>query len=140
MMAGIGARNTKPEIRLRKALHHVGLRYRLHVAGLPGKPDLLLSSRRVAIFVHGCFWHRHTGCHWCTTPVNNAEFWAAKFAKNVERDRGAVDALAKLGWRTGVVWECALRDPYVRATIQALCDWIASDRSSFESAVVRPKE
>ncbi|WP_352937565.1 very short patch repair endonuclease [Mesorhizobium sp. M1136] len=139
MMAGIKAGNTKPEIRLRKALHSAGLRYRLHVAGLSGKPDIVLPSRRATIFVHGCFWHRHAGCHWCTTPADNAEFWANKFVRNIERDREVIEMLANSGWRTGIVWECGLRASYISATIEAVRDWIASDRSNFESGVVRPK-
>ncbi|AOO80312.1 very short patch repair endonuclease [Bosea vaviloviae] len=137
MMAGIRGKDTKPESLLRSSLHRAGFRYRLHVAGLPGRPDIVLVSRRVAIFVHGCFWHRHKGCHWCTTPASNVEFWQNKFARNVERDKEAMQALADLGWRTAIVWECALRKAYAVETVVEVDRWIRSDMPFFESALVR---
>lgn len=138
MMSGIRGVDTRPETFLRKALHRAGFRYRLHAATLPGRPDIVLPSRRVAIFVHGCFWHRHEGCHWCTVPASNIEFWRSKFERNVERDRRAIDALQGLGWRTGIVWECGLRKPYAEATTGLVEDWIRSLCPSFESELVRP--
>ncbi len=137
MMSGIRGTDTRPETFLRKALHRAGFRYRLHAAKLPGRPDIVLASRRAAIFVHGCFWHRHEGCHWCTTPASNVEFWRSKFERNVERDRQVVEALRALGWRTGIVWECGLRRPFAETTTESLKEWICSASHSFESELVR---
>lgn len=139
MMAGIRGADTKPELHLRRLLHAAGHRYRLHPVQLPGKPDLVLARRRVTIFVHGCFWHRHDGCHWCSVPASNTEFWNAKFARNVERDREQVAALEAMNWRVGVVWECALRGDGVRATVSALEEWFDSDASFFETSLVRAR-
>ena len=139
MMSGIRAKNTKPEIVLRRKLHRAGLRYRLHGTKLPGKPDLVLTSRRAVIFVHGCFWHRHNGCHWSNTPASNAEFWAAKFERNAERDAEVNAALRSEGWRVAVVWECGLRAPHVQATVSRLLAWLRSDSEFFESELVRTR-
>lgn len=140
MMAGIGGRNTKPEIMLRQRLHRAGLRFRLHAAGLPGKPDIVLPSRKIAIFVHGCFWHRHAGCHWCSTPVTRADFWKAKFEGNLIRDAKVQAALHDAGWRVGIVWECGLRPPFVNATVEHVLSWMRTQSGDFESALVRPRE
>lgn len=140
MMAGIQGRNTKPEMVLRKALHAKGFRYRLHVTGLKGRPDIVMAGRRVAIFVHGCFWHRHEGCHWCSRPTSNSLFWDAKFAGNIDRDVAARSDLCRRGWRVATIWECGLRAKYVAVTIQELVNWIEGQSSEHESAVVRPKE
>lgn len=107
-MSRIRGKDTKPEIALRKALHALGLRYRLHGAGLPGRPDLVLPRYKTVVFVHGCFWHRHAGCNIATTPKSNTEFWQEKFKKNVERDARVVAQLQMLGWRVFTVWECEL--------------------------------
>lgn len=139
MMSGIRGVNTRPETFLRKALHRTGFRYRLHASKLPGRPDIVLASRRAAIFVHGCFWHRHQGCHWCTTSASNVGFWTSKFEGNVERDRQAIDTLQALGWRTAVVWECGLRKPYAASTLDDLVAWLRSDEICFESALVRSR-
>lgn len=109
MMAGIRSKNTKPEMTVRRYLHARGFRYRLHARGLPGSPDLVLPRYRVAIFVHGCFWHRHTDCRYATTPGSNIEQWARKFTSNMERDARKLAALEDAGWRVIVVWECELR-------------------------------
>lgn len=140
MMAGIGGRNTKPEILLRQRLHVAGLRFRLHVAGLPGKPDIVLPSRKIALFVHGCFWHRHAGCHWCSTPATRPDFWSAKFEGNLARDRKVQSALHEAGWRIGVVWECGLRAPYADATFDEALAWIRGGSGDFESPLVRTRE
>ncbi|KZB73158.1 very short patch repair endonuclease [Thalassospira sp. MCCC 1A01148] len=108
MMSGIRSRNTKPEVLLRKALHAVGYRYRLNVRLLPGSPDIVLPKWRVVIFVHGCFWHRHPDCKKATTPATNTDFWNKKFEANTRRDKTAIEELHKLGWRTAIVWECAI--------------------------------
>ena len=109
MMAGIGPRHTKPERVVRHALTRAGFRYRLHRKDLPGAPDVVLPGRRLAIFVHGCFWHRHAGCRLAKLPSTNREFWATKLERNAERDRRAVEALLSNGWRVLTVWECATR-------------------------------
>lgn len=137
MMSGIRGKNTKPEIALRRLLHQSGLRYRLHSAHLPGRPDIVFPSRQIVIFVHGCFWHRHHGCYWCSTPSSNSEFWDAKFEGNVQRDRQAAEALRGAGWRVAVVWECGLRASSMDETVASLLAWIRSGTGDFESPLVR---
>lgn len=105
MMSGIRGKDTKPELLVRSHLHRKGLRYRLH-AKLPGKPDLVFPKHRTAVFVHGCFWHRHQDCKYATTPKSNAEFWQTKFVANVKRDALVQEQLTALGWRVLVVWGC----------------------------------
>ena len=125
MMSGIGGRNTKPELVVRKALFAAGFRFRLHRKDLPGRPDVVLPGRRVAVFVHGCFWHAHPACRYAKTPASRREFWETKLAANVERDRRAIDALLSAGWRVLVVWECATRSPETRAALpELLRSWI----------------
>lgn len=115
MMSGIQSKNTKPEMLVRQHLHAQGFRYRLHMRELPGSPDLVLPKYRVVIFVHGCFWHRHTGCRFATQPASNIERWKTKFQSNLERDAKNVAALQATGWRVLVVWECELkREPLDR--------------------------
>lgn len=108
MMAGIKGANTKPELLLRRALHAHGFRFRIHDKRLPGKPDIVLPKWRVAIQVHGCFWHRHEGCSKATTPGTNVAFWEEKFASNVARDKANAEVLLEKGWRVLIVWECAI--------------------------------
>ena len=110
MMKGIRSKDTQPEMIVRKYLHAHGFRYRLHARELPGSPDLVLPRYRVAILVHGCFWHRHRGCKYATTPTNNAEQWKRKFEANTERDARKEAALRAAGWRVIVIWECELRN------------------------------
>jgi DNA mismatch endonuclease, patch repair protein len=107
-MSRIRGRNTRPELVLRKLLHSAGFRYRLHDAGLPGQPDLVLRKYKAVIFVHGCFWHRHAGCRVANMPKSNVAFWTAKFERNVARDATVESALRADGWRVLVVWECSL--------------------------------
>jgi DNA mismatch endonuclease (patch repair protein) len=106
MMSSIKGRNTSPEMAVRKYLHAAGLRFRLHSDRLPGRPDIVLPSFKVAIFVHGCFWHRHEGCAFATTPASNSEFWQRKFDANVARDAKCIRLLGELGWTPLVFWEC----------------------------------
>jgi len=125
MMSGIGGKNTKPELLVRKALFAAGFRFRLHRKDLPGRPDVVLPSRRVVVFVHGCFWHAHQGCRYAKIPATRREFWEAKLAANVERDRRAREALLSAGWRVLVVWECATRSSGVRERLsELLTHWI----------------
>jgi DNA mismatch endonuclease (patch repair protein) len=125
MMSGIRARDTKPEVLVRKALFRAGFRFRLHRRDLPGSPDVVLPGRRVAVFVHGCFWHAHDGCRYAKTPATRREFWESKLAANVERDKRAREALLSAGWRVLVVWECATRSPAVREALpDLLARWI----------------
>lgn len=109
-MAAIRGQNTKPEVRVRSALHALGYRFRLHKKNLPGKPDIVLPKHRLAIFVHGCFWHTHD-CRWGTViPKTRPEFWAEKRAGTVQRDERKKQELEALGWRVVKVWECQTRD------------------------------
>lgn len=110
MMAKVRAANTRPERIVRSAAHRIGLRFRLHRRDLPGTPDLVLPKRKLVIFVHGCFWHRHEGCARSSLPATNVEFWIRKFQRNVERDRAAVAALEVAGWQVVVIWECQTKD------------------------------
>lgn len=107
MMSGIRGKDTKPELAVRSFLHRQGLRFRKH-AKLPGKPDLVFQKYKTVLFVHGCFWHRHEGCRYTTTPKNNADFWEEKFKSNVRRDEKSQRELKELGYRVLVVWECQL--------------------------------
>lgn len=135
-MSGIGGRNTKPEIVVRKALFAAGFRFRLHRKDLPGRPDVVLPGRRVAVFVHGCFWHAHPGCRYAKVPASRREFWEAKLAANVERDRRAIDALLSAGWRVLVVWECATRSADMRVALpELLRRWIVGSVLSGDISV-----
>lgn len=126
-MSGIRGRDTRPELVLRSALHARGLRFRLHVAELPGRPDIVLPRHRAVILVHGCYWHRHPGCRYATTPATRTEFWLSKFESNVTRDANNHAALRVSGWRVAVVWECALRSQtHVTTVSQRLADWLDS--------------
>lgn len=107
-MSRIRGSDTVPELALRKVLHRLGLRYRLNVADLAGKPDLVFPKYKTVVFVHGCFWHRHAGCTIATTPKSNRSFWIDKFAKNVARDARVTGKLQDDGWRVLVAWECEL--------------------------------
>jgi DNA mismatch endonuclease (patch repair protein) len=129
MMAGIQGKDTKPELELRRALHRLGLRYRLHVTGLPGRPDILLPRHHAAIQVHGCFWHRHEHCTFCTTPASNMRFWKLKFGETVKRDTRNLEALRKLGWKVAIVWECSVKDEGAEAIAQRIDTWLQSGRS-----------
>ena len=109
-MSRIKAKDTKPEIAVRSLLHRMGFRFRLHDKKLPGKPDIVLRKYKTVIFVHGCFWHRHTGCKDATMPKSNREFWRKKFEANVNRFETVSKQLRKLGWRVEVIWQCEVKD------------------------------
>ncbi|WP_371813401.1 very short patch repair endonuclease [Ruegeria sp. HKCCA4008] len=132
-MSGIKGKNTKPELVLRRALHARGFRYRLHSSKVYGRPDIVLPKYNSVIFVHGCFWHRHEGCRYATTPSTRVEFWQAKFNANLARDRTALSMLLKDGWRVATVWECALRrSDQVDLVAQKLAAWLTGDKQRLE--------
>jgi len=108
MMSGIRGKNTKPEMILRRGLHALGFRFRLHDKRLPGKPDLVFPKYRAVIFAHGCFWHGHD-CHLFKWPSSRPEFWLAKINRNREVDARSETLLAQEGWRECIVWECAMK-------------------------------
>ena len=108
-MSRIRSKDTAPELRLRSLLNKAGYRFRLHSRDLPGRPDIVLPGSKVAVFVHGCFWHRHQGCRYTTMPGSNLDFWSSKFSRTIERDAENLEALERLGWTVVVTWECQLR-------------------------------
>lgn len=109
-MRAVKRAHTKPEIIVRQALHALGLRFRLHRRDLPGSPDIVLPRLGTVVFVHGCFWHRHPGCRYATTPKSRQEYWLPKFEANVERDARKEAQLRELGWRVAVIWECETKN------------------------------
>ena len=109
-MSRIRGKDTTPELVVRSALHRMGFRFRLHKKDLPGRPDIVLSRYRTAVFVHGCFWHRHPGCTKAYTPKSRIRFWQSKFDQNVKRDAAVRDQLERLGWNVVVVWECEVSE------------------------------
>lgn len=109
IMKAVRQKHTAPEMRVRRTLHSLGYRFRVQRKDLPGTPDVVLPRHQVAIFVHGCFWHRHKDCPKATTPKTRVQFWTQKFRDNVDRDRRKVKALLEAGWRVLVVWECETR-------------------------------
>lgn len=120
-MARVRGKDTRPEIVVRRLLHRLGHRFRLHRKDLPGKPDIILPRYRLAIFIHGCFWHRHADCRRTTSPQTRAEFWQRKFEATIERDAKQVAALKADGWRVAVIWECEIRNPeQLRMRVDAL--------------------
>jgi DNA mismatch endonuclease (patch repair protein) len=106
IMSKVRSRNTSPELRVRKAAHALGLRFRLHRKDLPGKPDLVFPKLKTAVFVNGCFWHQHSGCRRAQTPKTRPEFWDNKFRNNITRDAQNTAALEQAGWKVVVIWEC----------------------------------
>lgn len=116
-MSRIRGKDTAPELYVRRVAHAQGLRFRLHREGLPGRPDLVFPGKGIALFIHGCFWHRHSGCPKASTPATNVAQWNVKFDKNVDRDRRVTAELEALGWRVVVIWECETKDPDVIAQI-----------------------
>ena len=136
MMAGIRGKNSQPELFVRRLLFASGYRFRLHRRDLPGTPDIVMPGRKVAIFVHGCFWPLHQGCRYAKMPATRPSFWKAKLEANVERDRRAVEKLQALGWRVLCVWECSTRDAEAAAGLQgAMNSWIESSERLGEIGV-----
>ncbi|HBH6950367.1 TPA: DNA mismatch endonuclease Vsr [Serratia marcescens] len=109
MMSGIKSKNTRPEMFVRRYLHERGFRFRVHVEELPGKPDIVLPKYKLCIFVHGCFWHRHDGCRYATTPSTRPEFWIKKITLNKQRDIRVKMQLLEIGWRVFEIWACGLK-------------------------------
>ena len=109
-MSAIKSKNTKPEIKVRKILHSMGYRFRLHSKDLPGSPDIVLPKYKTVIFVHGCFWHRHENCKYASTPKTRKEFWNKKFKENIKRDLEIQDKIKNLDWRSVVIWECETKN------------------------------
>ena len=136
-MSAIRSTNTKPELFLRKLLFSQGYRYRLYSKKLPGKPDLWLRKYNTAIFVHGCYWHRHQGCRLATTPSSNTEFWNTKFEKNTARDEKVYQLLKDNGIRVLIVWECTLKrmksdKEYCQSVLKQIKDFLHSDKEKEE--------
>lgn len=121
MMARIKGKSTRPELVVRRTAHGLGYRFRLHCKDLPGSPDLVFPRFKLAIFVNGCFWHRHRGCKHAYEPKTNVEFWSRKFKNNVLRDKKVKRGLEEMGWRVAVIWECKTTNPVsLRRTLSAI--------------------
>lgn len=139
MMQGIRGKNTRPELEVRRRLHASGIRYRLHDASLPGRPDIVIRKLRVAVFVHGCFWHGHTGCPNFKLPSTNPGFWRQKIEGNRTRDARQIAALLEAGWRVVKVWECGVRADPERA-VELLLSYFQRDEHLLEIASSRPPQ
>ena len=111
-MSRIRSTNTSIEVKVRKYLFRSGFRYRKNVNALPGKPDIVLPKYKTVIFVHGCFWHRHEGCRYATTPSTNSEYWQQKFHRNIENDIRHSKELSEMGWNVITIWECELKKTF----------------------------
>ena len=137
LMAGIPGRDTAPEIAVRRIAHRMGLRFRVHRKDLPGRPDLVFPKHRLAVFVHGCFWHRHKGCRFASNPKSRIAFWKEKFVANVDRDARQQAALKELGWNVLVIWECETKnEPAVerRLADSTKPGWIANQHYSTDGS------
>lgn len=134
VMRRVKGRDTAPEMRVRRLFRSAGVGYRLGGCGLPGRPDLVMKGRRLAVFVHGCFWHGHDCPRGARQPKANAAYWSAKIARNRARDAAALQALAEAGWRVEVVWECELKDPATAERILAAAGAVQAASASAASA------
>ena len=140
MMANIKGKNTKPEITIRSLLHRQGFRFRIHDRSLPGTPDIVLKKYKAAVFVHGCYWHRHENCKLASTPKQNKVFWRKKFNANICRDGEVYFKLKHLGWRVAIIWECAIRDKInLSDYLKTLTAWLKSDCEYIEIPEVFPE-
>lgn len=110
IMANITAKNTSPELKVRKVLFALGRRYRLHANDLPGKPDVVFRKNKIAVFINGCFWHQHDGCKRKFMPKSNYNYWSKKLKRNVNKQKSDIEKLKKLGWSPVVIWECETKD------------------------------
>lgn len=134
MMSGIRGKNTRPEVAIRKELFHRGYRYRIHDKSLKGEPDFVLPRFKAAVFVHGCFWHRHD-CHLFKMPSTRVDFWNTKFDRNHANDLIVRDTLLASGWRVAIVWECSIKgrdSKGIEAVVDELERWLLSGNASFE--------
>lgn len=129
-MRSIRSRDTRPELIFRRWLRANGFGYRLELAELPFKPDVILSRYKLVVFIHGCFWHRHSGCFYATTPADNYQKWQKKFLDNEDRDRRSIAALRGLGWRVLVIWECGLK--HCQDDLPGIIGMIKGDQSVME--------
>lgn len=129
-MGRVQSRDTTPELTVRRALHALGYRYTLHGGKLPGKPDLVFPARRLAVFVHGCWWHGHDCARGARVPKSNVAYWRAKIARNVARDRRTLAELRKAGWRAVVVWECSLTPRRRDASLKRLAAFLRAHSAS----------
>jgi DNA mismatch endonuclease (patch repair protein) len=109
-MSRIRSKNTKPEIAVRKAISKYGVKYRLHLSNLPGKPDIVIRKKKIVIFINGCFWHQHNGCKRKSLPKTNIEYWNKKLSDNIEKQNRNIVDLKNLGWKVGLVWECQTKN------------------------------
>ena len=137
-MAAIRNSNTKPELRVRKELHRRGMRYSLKNKALPGKPDVVLSKYRVAVFVHGCFWHRHD-CNYFKLPKTNTEFWKNKISANVQRDAEVIRQITDIGYRVLIIWECSFKGKNkerLDSLFESIILWIRLDEKTSEILII----
>lgn len=128
LMSRIRGKDTKPELAVRRIAHGLGFRFRVHRRDLPGSPDLVFPRLRKVIFVHGCYWHRHSGCRYAYSPKSNISFWHAKFNANVARDGLAIVELEKLGWDILIVWECETKDE--DKLLRSLATYLKADKNT----------
>ncbi len=133
MMSGIRGKNTKPELLIRRGLHHHGFRFRLHDTKLAGKPDIVLKKYHAVVFIHGCFWHRHE-CHLFKWPKTRPEFWRDKINGNYENDQKVMKSLAESGWRICTVWECAVKgaNKDIPSVVNQVADWLKNEDKTLE--------
>ncbi|MBL9092394.1 MAG: DNA mismatch endonuclease Vsr [Planctomycetaceae bacterium] len=134
IMAAVRSRHTSPELAVRRIVASLGVRYRLHGKNVPGSPDLVVAPQRKVLFVHGCFWHRHSCRRGQSTPAANKKFWAAKFARNVARDADVRRALRREGWRALIVWECQLTPAKLPATVGRIRRFLVAEPSTVPAA------
>jgi len=134
MMSGIGGKNTKPELVVRKALHRMGFRYRLHVTGLPGKPDMVFSKYSAIILINGCFWHKHN-CHLFKWPATHKGFWRKKILATNVRDKRNLVIYVDMGWRVLIIWECAIKGKTrlpLAKVVNDVANWLKSGEKHYE--------
>ena len=139
-MSRIRSVSTKPELLLRHAIWHLGLRYRVNANNLPGKPDIVLPKYRTAIFVHGCFWHGHKDCLTSHIPETNTDYWTAKITRNQERDQEVWRKLEAKGWSIIIVWECELKKAKLEETIDRVAEEIVRNGEAYQAAQLERKK
>ena len=135
-MAAIHPSSTKPELRMRSALWHLGFRYRVNVKSLSGKPDIVLPRYRTVVFIHGCFWHGHKDCKFASIPKTNTDFWTAKITRNQERDQEVWRLLESKGWYVIIVWECQLKKAVLDETINRVAAEIVKNGERYSNSQI----